>query len=385
MNILADENIPWAREAFGAYGNVRTMPGRSIGPGDLDGVDALVVRSVTEVGPGLLDGTPVRFVGTATIGVDHVDTGYLEHASIRFASAAGSNAVSVAEYVVAALLELWSRGAVALDACRLGIVGLGDVGTRVARFAEALGIAAVLYDPPRALADPGFRSATLEELDACDVVTLHVPLTRDVEHPTEHMIDAGFIGRLRAGSVLVNSARGGVVAGDALLSALRSGHIAAAALDVWEGEPDVPVDLVKACAIATPHIAGYAVDAKLRGTAMMADALAGFSGSTLRWDTSHILPGRVGLLRLDRDRTPHEAALEAVRAAYPIMRDDAALRPLLHEPAEKRRAGFDRLRRDYPERREFGALGVVSDDPAVRSCLAGLGFAVDGSTASARS
>ncbi len=382
MNILADENIPWAREAFGAYGNVRTMPGRSIGRGDLDDVDALVVRSVTDVGRALLDGTPVRFVGTATIGVD---TEYLQHASIGFASAAGSNATSVAEYVVAALLELWSRGAVALDACRLGIVGLGDVGTRVARFAQALGVSAVLYDPPRALAEPGFRSAAQEELDGCDVVTLHVPLTRDVEHPTEHMIDARFIGRLRAGSVLINSARGGVVAGDALLGALHSGHIAAAALDVWEGEPDVPVDLVNACAIATPHIAGYAVDAKLRGTAMMADALAVFSGSTVRWDTSRILPPRVGRVRIEPGRTPHEAALEAVRAAYPIVRDDAALRLLLHEPAGERRAGFDRLRRDYPERREFGALGVVADDPAVASCLAGLGFVVEESPVAPRS
>lgn len=377
MNILADENIPWAREAFGAYGDVRTMPGRSIGHGDLDGVDALIVRSITDVGPDLLSGTPVRFVGTATIGVDHVDTEYLEHASIRFASAAGSNATSVAEYVVAALLELWSRGAIALDGCRLGIVGLGDVGTRVARFAEALGIAGVLYDPPRALAEQGFQSATLAELDACDVVTLHVPLTRDVEHPTEHMIDAAFIGRLRAGSVLVNSARGGVVASDALLDALRSGHIEAAALDVWEGEPDVPADLVRACAIATPHIAGYAADAKLRGTAMMAEALVDFSGSGPRWDTSRILPSRVGVLRLDRGRTPHEAALEAVRAVYPIVRDDAALRQLLQGAAEDRRAGFDRLRRNYPERREFGAFAVVSADPAVRSCLSGLGFALE--------
>jgi erythronate-4-phosphate dehydrogenase len=232
----------------------------------------------------------------------------------------------------------------------------------------------VPYDPPRAIADPTFRSAHYDELFACDILTFHVPLTTAGPHPTHHLVDGAFLGGVRPGAIVINTSRGGVVDSAALIEALRGGRIGAAVLDVWEGEPAVPVDLVESVAIATPHIAGYSTDAKLRGTAMMADAMARFTGGASTWSPTHALPARAAALELPRGVAPLDAAHHAVRAAYDITRDDADIRALLALGDEERRARFDRLRKNYRLRREFSAFEVASDDRAILELLTSLGF-----------
>lgn len=380
MTIVADENIPFAERAFGTFGNVRLLPGRRITRDDLRDADALVVRSVTRVDASLLADTPVRFVGTATIGVDHIDIDYLLRSSISFADATGSNARSVAEYVVAALLELHRREVLNIEDGSLGVVGAGHVGSIVAEMARELGMQVVEHDPPRAAREESFASAGLDEVVKCDAITLHVPLTDSGDYPTRHLIDEALLQRMPEGRVLLNTSRGGVVRSDALLTGLRSGHVKAAVLDVWEEEPDIPTELIGHCTMATPHIAGYSFDGKVRGTEMVAAALADFAGEEERWEGSDGLPRRVGELTLPSDLPPLDAVRYAVCEAYDIMQDDAALRLLLDRNTAERRAGFDALRRSYRRRREFPAYSVITDEARLSSILSALGFTLSAGT-----
>lgn len=373
MNILVDENIPYALEAFGSLGNVKTISGRAINRDRLLDIDALIVRSITTVDRRLLSGTPVRFVGTATNGIDHIDTEYLGSAGIAFAHAGGSNATSVAEYVLAAILDLRARGKIAVEGQRVGIIGVGEVGGRLSNALRALGMDVVEYDPVREKRDSLFRSARYEEIFECDIVSLHVPLTVDGTHPTEKMVGEAFLLLMQQGSVLINTSRGGVVDSAALFDALDSRRLSAAVLDVWEGEPAVPPELVGHCALATPHIAGYTLDAKVRGTEMMASALADFLGVQRVWSAANVLPERVATIEIPATLSPLDAVSLAVGIAYDIDRDDSNLRELLTLDEAARRDGFDRLRKNYPVRREFSAYGVPGAGQG-EQLLALLGF-----------
>jgi erythronate-4-phosphate dehydrogenase len=375
VKILADENIPFAREAFSPFGDVTLRGGRSMAAADLSDADVLLVRSVTRVDSALLEGTPVRFVGTATIGVDHIDTAYLKSAGIAFADAAGSNSRSVAEYVIAALLELRAHG-VTLDGTDLGIIGVGRIGTLVMEMATTLGMRPVGYDPPRAERD-GFRSASLEELVECPLLTIHVPLVRDGRHSTRHLVDDSFLEKLSDGAAIINTSRGGVIDSAALIRWLQGGRGGRAILDVWEGEPDIPSDLVEHCLVTTPHIAGYSLDGKLRGTAMLAEALGHHYGVESPWNPAEAIPADAGTIEITPNSSGLDAVAGAVRGAYDIRRDDAALRLLLGRDEAGRRAGFDDLRRSYPVRREFPAWRPDGITGSERSMLAGLGFRVE--------
>lgn len=376
MIIAVDENVPAAREAFGQFGDVRPVDGRALSRADLADVDALVVRSVTRVDSALLEGTPVRFVGTATIGTDHLDLEWLRRAGVRVADAAGSNSRSVGEYVLAALLELRARGALSVAGESIGIVGAGRIGTIVAAIGRALGMEVVEYDPPRARRDRSFEGADLARLLRCRVITLHVPLTVGCADPTWHLVDAAFLERMRSDAWLINTSRGAVVHGGDLHFAIRRGLIEGAVLDVWEREPDVPRELIEAIALATPHIAGYSLDGKLRGAEMIADALGRYCGRANLWSVGSVLPERAGAIDLDDGLAPLDAARAATLVAYDIARDDAALRSILGLGDDGRRAAFDALRRTYPVRREADAYDITGVSPNAASLLRLLGFRV---------
>jgi erythronate-4-phosphate dehydrogenase len=238
MKIVADENIPLVKQAFGSFGEVETMPGRKIGPEAVRDAEALLVRSITRVDAALLSGSRVRFVGTATIGVDHVDRDWLKREGIGFASAPGSNAESVAEYVVAALLVLAERMNTSPAGKSLGVIGVGNVGSRVARNARALGMRVLLNDPPLKRATGDARYLTLEETLQADIVSLHVPLTREGLDRTWHLADEDFFRRMRPGSVFINTSRGAVAVCEGWMKALGK-TLSAAVLDVWEHEPGI--------------------------------------------------------------------------------------------------------------------------------------------------
>ncbi|MDB5034674.1 MAG: 4-phosphoerythronate dehydrogenase [Chlorobi bacterium] len=374
MNIVIDENLPRALDAFRELGNVRLRAGRAITRDDLADADALIVRSITKVTRELLEGTPVRFVGTATNGLDHIDLEYLREAGIGFADISGSNANAVAEYVLAALLELRARGLAGLRGERLGVIGHGNIGSRVACLGRAIGMDVFAYDPPMEKSNPSFRSARFDDILTCDIISIHVPLVTAGEHPTKAMIDDEMIGRLRPGVLLLNTSRGGVVDSGALAAALDAGTLGGAVLDVWNGEPAVPVELIERVTIATPHIASYSADAKLKGTERMASALAGHAGLVSTWRATDVLQPIAGTITIRDVDDPLDALRAAVLAAYDINDDDRALRALLALDDAARRAGFDGLRKEYRERREFGAYRVVIGEEG--ALLAACGFSV---------
>jgi erythronate-4-phosphate dehydrogenase len=377
MNILVDENIPYGPEAFGTLGTVRKAPGRSITNAMLADVDALIIRSITKVNAALLEGTPVRFVGTCTIGEDHVDKAHLAGQGIGFSSAPGCNANSVAEYVVTALLYLAQKYGFDLNSKRLGIVGVGNVGSKVRRKAEALGMTCVLNDPPLAAktSDPVYRP--LDELRECDVITFHTPLNKSGDYPSWHLADEAFLASLRPGTILFNTSRGAVVDNSALEAALRRGHITAAVLDVWEKEPTPDLDLLALTDIATPHIAGYSFDGKVNGTRQIYEALCAVLGIDAPWDPKPLLPPPP-LPELTVDPDSPDVLTTAVLQAYDLPGDDARMRGITSASPDEQGVYFDRLRKEYPVRREFfnTRIRLTRPDNGLRDTLSGIGFNV---------
>jgi erythronate-4-phosphate dehydrogenase len=380
VKIVADANIPLLEEAFGPVGEVRALPADAITPETVADADALLVRSVTRVDAGLLDESRVRFVATATIGIDHVDTAYLDHRNIGFASAQGSNARSVAEYVLAALGVLARRTGRGLFDLTVGIVGVGNVGGRLAGMLEALGIRVLRNDPPLARQTGEAKYVPIEALAEADVVTFHVPLTRTGRDATHHMVNGDLLGRLKTGAWLVNTSRGAVAETDALSAAADGGGIGALVCDVWENEPAIPAHLLERVDLATPHVAGYSYDGKVNGTRMVLEALCAHFGIARAWDPAPLMPPpEHPRVEIRAGAEPQEALGRAVRAAYDIEQDDARLRAMLEEPPEDRAAYFKRLRREYPVRREFPETTAIlaEADTAVAGTLAAVDFPVE--------
>ncbi len=364
LDIVADENIPLAGTLFGSMGPVRLAPGRNISPEMVRHADMLLVRSVTRVDAALLDGSAVRFVGSATSGLDHIDLDYLRRRGIPFACAPGANADSVVEYVLAALLHLATIQGAALRGKTLGIAGCGRIGSRLARRAAALGMQALLCDPPLAEAGAAGAPCAYLPLDAlirrADILSLHVPLVREGPHPTWHMIGRDELAACRAGAWLVNTSRGAVIDNEALLEALRRSpqRPAAVALDVWEDEPAPSAALLERVDVATPHIAGYSQDGKAAGARMLRDAMLALPGleAFAGESAADPAPGKAErLLAYAPDPCLPETdwLCHMVRGMYDIGRDDRRMRgcwPASEEEAARR---FGMLRRAYPERRAF--------------------------------
>jgi erythronate-4-phosphate dehydrogenase len=358
------------------------VPAREITAARCHEADLLCVRSVTRVDSDLLAGSRVRFVGTATIGVDHVDTEWLSRADIAFASAPGSNANSVSEWFVAALLALATAEGVSLAGRTLGIVGVGNVGSRVEAKARALGLEILRNDPPRARREGAEGFVDLADLlAASDIVTLHVPLTRTGVDRTADLADAEVFARMKAGAWFLNSSRGGVVVEDALREALGRGAPGRALLDVFRDEPRVAPETLAASALVTPHVAGYSFDGKVAGTAMIYEAACAATGRTPTWQPHESLPPPdVPEVRIDPGGRSPEAALdELVRALYDIRADDARLRGIADLPDDARGEAFSRLRKEYPRRREFPhtAARLSGGDPALARRVTDLGFRVE--------
>jgi erythronate-4-phosphate dehydrogenase len=374
LRILADENIPFAREAFGTLGDVRLAHGRQMTSAHLREIDLLIVRSITRVDAALIEGTPVRFVGTATSGSDHVNQPDLARLGVMFHAALGCNANAVAEYMAAAWLATARRTGRTLRGLSVGIVGVGHVGSLVADKARALGMTPVLNDPPKGRETGSDRYRPLHDLLECDIVTCHTPLTHDGPDPTYRLIGEAFLSRLRRGAWFCNAGRGEVVDEAALLRALDAGRLGACVLDVWDHEPAVDARLVARADIATPHIAGYSLEGKLNGTAMVYDAACRFLGRAPAWNAEAAAPPpTVPRVDLEATGVDDEAVLaSAVHAVYPVLRDDERLRLSAALPDAERGRAFDEQRKTYPVRREFRHT-LVAVSGASASAIASLG------------
>jgi erythronate-4-phosphate dehydrogenase len=381
MKIVADQNIPFVKECFSSIGDITVISGRDITADLVRDAEILLARSITQVDEKLLSGSKVRFVATATIGFEHVDIDYLKANNIGFASAPGSNANSVAEYIIAALLEIGKKHNIELAGKSIGIIGVGNVGSRVEKKCLAIGINVILNDPPLHRQTGDDKYQPLEEIYKCDFITIHTPLTFEGEDKTYHLADERFFDKLKGGAVFFNSSRGGVVDTDSIKNAIKSGRITAAVLDVWEEEPAIDKDLLEMVDIGTPHIAGYSYDGKIAGMIMIYNAACAYFKLEAKHEISDFLPKpAVPEIKLQaKDFSDQQILRAAVNEIYKIKEDDQRMRSILNLPLGKRCATFDKLRKEYPVRREFQNTNIIFASGGTESLankLSGIGFQI---------
>ncbi len=345
MKVIVDNKIPYIREAIEQIADeVIYAPGKDFTPELVQDADALIIRTRTRCDRSLLAGSKVKFIATATIGFDHIDTAYCREAGITWTNAPGCNSASVAQYIQSALFILQQTRGMKLNQMTIGIVGVGNVGSKVADVARKLGIQVMLNDLPREEREESTMFASLKSIaEKCDIITFHVPLYKEGKYKTYHLADKHFFHSLKKGAVIMNTSRGEVIETEALLEALRSGILSDAVIDVWEHEPDIDLELLEKVIIGTPHIAGYSADGKANATRMSLEALCRF----FRIETDYRITPPGPKNKLISTATYEEASL----MIYDPRRDSDAL---------KSHPGlFEQLRGDYPLRREEGAYRIV--------------------------
>lgn len=377
LKIVADENLEYPLELFSQFGEVKLINGRKITNSILKDADALIVRSVTEVNEALMSGTKVKFVGTATIGTDHIDAQYLKSRGIVFASAPGCNSYAVAEYVLSSLLLLAVKDEFSLKNKTIGVVGIGNVGSKVVRFCEALGMKVLKNDPPLYRKGELDTSVELNEILDADIVSIHVPLTFEGEDKTHNLFDLEKLERLKDNSILINTSRGSIVTEKALIGLIDKKNLSVIS-DVWENEPAINNELLNKAAIGTPHIAGYSLEGKVNGTIMVYEALAEFLCKEKNINIS--LPP-VAHNKLDFDFSESEEAIlnKIIKCIYNIESDHKRLLKINTFGFNDSGKYFDKLRKEYPLRREFNNYSVTMNKPDVQTKrkLIALRFAVN--------
>jgi erythronate-4-phosphate dehydrogenase len=372
LKIVADENI-CGLQSFERFAEVTRLPGRQINPASLQGVDALLVRSVTQVNEPLLQHSRLRFVGTATSGFDHIDLNYLRQCGIHFAYAPGSNAHAVVQYVFATLAQLMSKAQGDLRKLSLGIVGGGHIGSLLAEYCLRLEMQFVIHDP---FLNEQYRFSqylvSFDEALKQDVLTLHASLDRNGPHPSFHLLNEKTLQQLPANTWLINASRGSVIDGDALLKFFQGRDKAACVLDVWEDEPHIDIELLQAVSLGTPHIAGYSLEGKEQGSAVLYRALL----DCFELPSQPDFPLDQGRTLLQAPQTEHaiEQVNQTILAAYDIQRDSQALKEL--NAAADLAGTFEHLRKNYPLRREFSHYQIKVEDyeEAALQTLLALGF-----------
>ncbi|MCH1919229.1 4-phosphoerythronate dehydrogenase PdxB [Shewanella sp. A3A] len=371
MKLVVDENMPYVRELFADFGEIVAVNGRHLSAEQVSDADVLLVRSVTQVNPALLaQNSQLKFVGSATIGTDHIDQDYLAARNIPFSSAPGCNATSVGEYVFNALLELADKYGAQLRDKTVGIVGAGNTGSAVARCLSAWGVNVMLCDPPLQRSGDDREFFPLNTLIAqADVLTFHVPLTHEGADATFHLLDTAKIARLKPSMWLINACRGEVIDNHALLARQQTQPMPVV-LDVWEGEPQPLAALVPLVDIATPHIAGYSLEGKALGTFMLYQRLCELLGRSIDKSLADLLP-KAWFQQVNLRQVPDQAGLlRLCRFVYDLRDDDRQFRKIHQIPD-----GFDNMRKNHRHRREFSALALVNADGSEVDCLTKLGFA----------
>jgi erythronate-4-phosphate dehydrogenase len=353
IRIVADDKIPFLKGQPEKWSEVTYLPGQEITRKALMDADALLIRTRTKCDGELLDRTPVKFIATATIGFDHIDTAYCDLNNIFWTNAPGCNSSSVQQYIAATLLRIAASEKIRLKGMTLGIVGLGNVGSKVEKLATLFGMRILLNDPPRARAEGEERYVNLETLlRESDIVTVHVPLKLMGEDATWHLFDKDLLKIMKEGSWFINTSRGEVVNTDALKQALGSRRSLSAVIDVWENEPFIDLDLLKMAFLATPHIAGYSTDGKANGTSMVVNSLCKYFGLPVKdWYPDNVPPPQQPVLTIKCKGKERETVIrEAVEYSYNIADDDNKLRS---DPGN-----FEKIRGNYHLRREFPAYSL---------------------------
>jgi erythronate-4-phosphate dehydrogenase len=353
MKIIIDDKIPYIRGAFEDVAEVIYLPGSKTTAEIVRDADAIVTRTRTICNEKLLAGSSVKFIATATIGYDHIDTDYCDAAGIKWTNAPGCNSKSVEQYIASTLMVLAETKKLQLKDLCIGIVGVGNVGSKVAKICEIFGMKVLLNDPPRERAEGPEKFVSLETVkNEADIISLHVPLNTKGEDATFHMGDESFFSALKKKPVLINSCRGEVIKTDAVKKALKTKQISAFVCDCWENEPDLDLELLEMTEIATPHIAGYSKDGKAKGTSMSVQAISDFFGLGLNnWQPSGVELPTNPIIEVDgEEMSEQEIFSKAILHTYDIRHDDKLLRL---SPEH-----FEQQRGDYPTRREFPAFTI---------------------------
>lgn len=374
LRIVADENIPYVHELFSAFGEVITVAGRSMSNEVLSEANILLVRSVTEVNEQLLDNSAIEFVGTCTIGVDHLDTEYLDKHGIQYASSPGCNANAVVQYVLGVLAHLNGFDPAELEK-KVMIVGGGNVGGRVYDALSAIGFDCRIVDPFLD-ASCGRKLEKFSYFSSADIICLHAPLTVNGDHPTRHMFAEDELLQLKSGALLINAGRGGVVDNRALANVLARRTDIRVVLDVWENEPDISVDLFKCVEIGTPHIAGYSFEGRLQGALMIFDSLAKYlplDTAVINTIRETVCANAMGSSTLKSAQPTLEPLLAAVIDSYDVREDHAELNSVIKRLPD----AFDLMRKHYRQRREFSHYCYSGLPESSRALFLKLGFDVE--------
>jgi len=371
MKIVADNNIPFLKGVLEPFAEVTYLPGKEITAKVIKEADALIIRTRTNCNAKLLEGSAVKFIATATIGFDHIDTGYCASRGINWTNAPGCNSGSVMQYLAAALAHLSEKYAFEYKDKTIGIVGVGNVGSKVARLASALGMNILLNDPPRMRREGKEDFVSLREIqEKADIISFHVPLNKEGTDKTYHLFDENFLERIKADTIIMNTSRGEVVKTEVLKKGLKKEKIKAAVVDVWEKEPDIDLELLELVDIGTPHIAGYSTDGKAMGTALSVQAISRFFGFGLdKWYPEDIPSVPDKELKMNcRGLSRQEIVNKAILTTYDLLKDDTTLR---NSPET-----FEKQRAEYSVRREFGVYNTLltNDDKNILELLNKLGF-----------
>ncbi len=355
MKIIIDDKIPYIRGAFEQVAEVVYLPGSKTTPEVVKDADAIITRTRTICNEKLLKGSAVKFIATATIGFDHIDTGYCKKAGIQWTNAPGCNAESVNQYIASALFSWSLKNRTELYGKTIGIVGVGQVGSRVAKTCGTIGMKVLLNDPPRERAEGAGIFTDLKTIQQeADIITFHVPLNMTGEDATFHLANAEFLAGLKKQPLLINSCRGEVFDTEAVKQARKSGLISGLIIDCWENEPDLDLELLEMADWGTPHIAGYSKDGKANGTMMSVQAVSRFFNLGLDdWKPSGVEPPENSVIRIDgNQRREYSILAEVILSTYDIENDDNELRNNV--------SNFEKIRGDYPVRREFDSFQIES-------------------------
>ncbi|MBQ3635391.1 MAG: 4-phosphoerythronate dehydrogenase [Bacteroidales bacterium] len=351
LKVLADDKIKSIKGILESVADISYKTGTEITAADVANVDALLVRTRTRCDETLLKGSSLRAVLTATIGYDHIDTAYCEANNIIWRNAPGCNSASVEQYIASTLAHLYLHSGVSLAGKVIAVVGVGHVGSRVAKLCKALGMKVLLVDPPRAAREGSSDFTSLRDaLPIADFVTLHTPLTKTGQDATFHLIGKETVKYLKKGVALINTSRGQVADTSVIKDAIKDGTISHVVVDVWENEPNIDTELLEMATIATPHIAGYSADSKLRATEMTIDAFEEIFGLKVSWDKPQLPPPSEPIIDVTTATTAVDAACLLFSKIYDVTVDSL---PLKAEPT-----AFERLRGNYWPRREIGAYQV---------------------------
>ena len=371
MKIVADIKIPFLKGILEPFAEVVYSPGTEISAAMVKDADTLIIRTRTKCDADLLEGSMVKFIATATIGFDHIDTDYCNRKGIKWINAPGCNSGSVMQYIASALIYLSQKYSFTFSEKTIGIVGVGNVGTKVSRLASLLGMNVLLNDPPRERKEGKDGFISLNEIqEKADIISFHVPLNIKGTDKTHHLFDETFVEKVKPGTIIINSSRGEVVSTTVLKNALIKNRIKAAVLDVWENEPHIDPELLKLVDLGTPHIAGYSADGKAMGTAMSVQALSRyFELGLTNWFPENIPSAPNEKIKVDCwGLTAQEVISKVVLLTYSIKKDDLTLRNSI--------STFEQQRGDYPLRREFSAfkISLINDDKNNKDILNQLGF-----------